>query len=640
MNVGKIIGVEYNQFNVQLYQSTKITPIIYDSHIYYFGNIGSLLKTKNTKGDYVICEVVAIIEQASQIIDSSKYNLDSSRLLTIKPIGTLFKDSHFAMGINLFPALYSDVTIVTVNELDQIINLKNIDKEGEEEKEIHRFIELGYSKNMIDYKINLNINSFFNIHTAILGNSGSGKSNTITHILQEVYKKKDYYAIGAKTIIFDVNGEYQTAFTKTNNPQISCKIYKPNSNQEEEINTNPFYLPYYLLTLDEWLAFLMASERTQKPFWDKVLQESYRFFKMFKEEVDSKYTNYFKWKIINIIHNIITKTDNDTSKITAIHGVILKSRSIIEQLKPNNELLTFLDKLVSKCSITFGKNDNQLSDFITKVSIDNKSAQEVNEQKLPNGQYFDYKYLKVATEIVLLEEEAKGNSLIREFTSTMIARLEHFIENTECNFMRDKTAIDYSNSNDYISSTFNIDDKLNANQLIIIDISEISSDILELTTNAISRMIFEYKRQKTGHTRREQPIHLILDEAHRYISINTQYMLKENIFERIAREGRKYAMYLIVSSQRPSELSSTVLSQCGNYIIHRIQNEMDMKYIYSVLPYFSDDYISKIKQSTPGEALVFGNCVPIPLQVKIHQADPEPNSKNCDISAEWFKERI
>lgn len=117
-------------------------------------------------------------------------------------------------------------------------------------------------------------------------------------------------------------------------------------------------------------------------------------------------------------------------------------------------------------------------------------------------------------------------------------------------------------------------------------------------------------------------------------------MLKENIFERIAREGRKYAMYLIVSSQRPSELSSTVLSQCGNYIIHRIQNEMDMKYIYSVLPYFSDDYISKIKQSTPGEALVFGNCVPIPLQVKIHQADPEPNSKNCDISAEWFKERI
>lgn len=140
-----------------------------------------------------------------------------------------------------------------------------------------------------------------------------------------------------------------------------------------------------------------------------------------------------------------------------------------------------------------------------------------------------------------------------------------------------------------------------------------------------------------GHDRRERPIHLILDEAHRYIRKNANYIMRENIFEKIAREGRKYSLYLIISSQRPSELSQTVLSQCGNYIVHRIQNEVDMKYIYSVLPYFSDDYITKIKQAIPGEALIFGNCVPMPLMVKVTKANPAPNSDNCIISNEWFK---
>ena len=110
--------------------------------------------------------------------------------------------------------------------------------------------------------------------------------------------------------------------------------------------------------------------------------------------------------------------------------------------------------------------------------------------------------------------------------------------------------------------------------------------------------------------------------------------MRHNISERIAREGRKYAIYLIVSSQRSSELSSTALSQCGNYIIHRIQNDLDMKYIYSILPYYSEDYPMKIRQLVPGEALVFGNFVPMPLLVKVIEANPRPNTDNCIINEE------
>lgn len=161
---------------------------------------------------------------------------------------------------------------------------------------------------------------------------------------------------------------------------------------------------------------------------------------------------------------------------------------------------------------------------------------------------------------------------------------------------------------------------------------------MELLTSVISRMLFDYRKRLYGEARRKQPIHLIMDEAHRYIRKNGGYILRENIFEKIAREGRKYSLYLMISSQRPSELSETVLSQCGNYIVHRMQNEVDLKYVYSVLPYFSEDFVSKIKQSVPGEALIFGSCVPMPLQVKVPRANPDPDSDNCKITEEWFKD--
>lgn len=195
-----------------------------------------------------------------------------------------------------------------------------------------------------------------------------------------------------------------------------------------------------------------------------------------------------------------------------------------------------------------------------------------------------------------------------------------------------------TNAADYLEKILGITEGVNRQkQLITIDSSEVGTDVLELMTSVISRMLFDYRKTKIGEKRQECPIHLILDEAHRYICKDVEYIMRENIFEKIAREGRKYSLYLIISSQRPSELSQTVLSQCGNYIVHRIQNEVDMKYIYSVLPYFSEDYITKIKQAVPGEALVFGNCVPMPIMVKVEEANPAPNSKNCDIRTEWFK---
>ncbi|TXL02272.1 ATPase, partial [Methylococcaceae bacterium CS1] len=267
---------------------------------------------------------------------------------------------------------------------------------------------------------------------------------------------------------------------------------------------------------------------------------------------------------------------------------------------------------------------------------DNAQAQEVINSKIKNGEFFDHHFLKIAADLILLEEEARGNRQIRGYTATMLTRLDYFLDNPDCDFMRESDGIDSVKK--YIAELWgNEQEKF---QLVIIDTSELSPDILETLTSVTSRLLFDERKKLIDNERRENPVHLVLDEAHRYIKKHYDYLLKENIFEKIAREGRKYSFYLLVSSQRPSELSETVLSQCANFIIHRIQNEKDMHYIQAILPYFSDDFTNKIKQSLPGEALAFGNCVSMPLHLKIHEAKPSPNSKNCNIPKEWFNDIV
>ena len=215
MKIGKIISVEFDKVRVKILDDCHQSTVSIDGQVYYFGNIGSYLKTYNSLGDTIVCEVVAIFENDNSLTkpQPSQFSIENSRILLIKPIGTLSPNKKFTMGVGIFPSIYNDVEIVTTKDLRDILTSGQVKEE--EHTGIHHSIDIGYSKNLINYKVSLNINRLFNIHTAVLGNSGSGKSNTIARILQEVYKKENRSAIGAKTILFDSNGEYPIAFVDT-----------------------------------------------------------------------------------------------------------------------------------------------------------------------------------------------------------------------------------------------------------------------------------------------------------------------------------------------------------------------------------------------------------------------------------------
>lgn len=635
MKIGKLTSINYNQLKVKVSSEIKGSSVNLQGEIYYFGNIGSYLKIKNAVDETIICEVFSIFDSDIHQ-EKLSFDIESNRELLLKPIGNINKEK-FTLGIGIFPALYSDVSIVTREDMKIILDIEcEIENK---QQEIHKSFYLGISKNLINYPININIDNFFNIHSAILGNSGSGKSNTIAHIVQEIHKKKEYSAIGSRVLIFDVNDEYKQAFKSNDN--INVKYYKPNI--DEEINDyEPFYLPHFLLSIEEWSAFLMATEATQRPFWSKVLQESYRFYKIdsTSENEQEKFINYLKYKIQILILSALRQADTDTARLTTAASMLGSILNIIDQLtissEHQNTLIEDINALQEECTISYGANHDKLENELEEFSkqINYIKVQEVENQKIQDGEFFDYKFLKIAVDLVLLEEEARGNKQVRGFVATMLTRVDYFLENPDCKFMRNSENLESIDK--FLENLWGEGDKT---QLVIIDTSELNPNILETLTSVTARILFDKRRALQGDERIKKPIHLILDEAHRYIKKDYKYTLQENIFEKIAREGRKFAFYLLVSSQRPSELSETVLSQCANFIIHRIQNEKDMHYIQAILPYFSEDFTNKIKQSTPGEALVFGNCVSMPLHLKIEQADPEPHSKNCEISNEWFKKK-
>ncbi|MDP0590384.1 MAG: DUF87 domain-containing protein, partial [Candidatus Endonucleobacter bathymodioli] len=626
MKIGKITSINYSQLKVKISSEIRGSSVNLHGNIYYFGNIGSYLKVTNAVEEIIICEVISIFDSDIHQ-EKLSFDIESNRELLLKPIGTINKENEFMLGVGVFPSLYSDVSIVTFQDMKLILRTNYPKSEQANESQVHQSFSLGISKNLINYPIDVSIDSFFNIHSAVLGNSGSGKSNTIAHIIQEIHKKENHSATGSRVLIFDVNGEYKQAFANDNNQNILIKYYKPNIKEETD-GYSPFYLPHFLLSLDEWSAFLLATDATQRPFWDKVLQESYRFYRIGNSSTEEqiKFVNYLRYRVCNLIFSTLRQADSDTARITTAASILGSITSIINSnpslQNASTDLVTDIENLQGACSLSFGQNNDALEGETRTVNekVDNAQAQEVINSKIKNGEFFDHRFLKIAAELILLEEDARGNRQIRGYTATMLTRLDYFLDNPDCEFMRQSHGIDSIKK--YIAELWGNDAE--KSQLVIIDTSELSPDILETLTSVTSRLLFDERKKLIGDARRKNPVHLVVDEAHRYIKKHYDYLLKENIFEKIAREGRKYSFYLLVSSQRPSELSETVLSQCANFIIHRIQNEKDMHYIKAILPYFSDDFTNKIKQSIPGEALVFGNCVSMPLHLKIHKSSPSP----------------
>lgn len=257
---------------------------------------------------------------------------------------------------------------------------------------------------------------------------------------------------------------------------------------------------------------------------------------------------------------------------------------------------------------------------------------------------FNFDDLGAALDLALLYEEAHGNKQIRDYCAQMLTRFKWIKEREEFAFLRvpvNELEEHEKRADRFVETFLGIDRRdgqfHKSAQVIILDMNEAADEVVEVASAVMARLVFD--RLRRAEPRNRLPVNLILEEAHRYVAEHpSRYAIDASrIFERIAKEGRKYGMFLMIASQRPSELSRTVLSQCSNFVIHRIQNPDDLAHIRHMTPFVSDTVMRRLPSLPKQHALIFGNAVNLPTTFKVRDVNPRPKSDDAAIRELWFK---
>lgn len=291
--------------------------------------------------------------------------------------------------------------------------------------------------------------------------------------------------------------------------------------------------------------------------------------------------------------------------------------------------------MIDAVSVDFGqiKATNDIIEYCTPFLSQESTLSDVSDAVEEKNVIYKFTDFIDAMKFAVLYEGSVSSQSVQEYTAPMMSRVQALKESIIGKIFR-KT--DFSTTEDFVK------DLIGNYQLVNIDVSSLDDSTGGVLLRVLSKMILDFQKVQKRNTLSDSkkaiyPINLIVEEAHRYISENKFHNeLGFDIFERIAKEGRKFEFLLGVSSQRPSELSSTVVSQCSNFIIHRIQNPDDLNYISRMVPYIDKGIIDKLTYLKTGTALVFGTAINIPTLTEFESANPKTDSNSAEISKVWF----
>ena len=633
--IGKVVSVAADKFTVEMHRGTDNFTVVGFDDVHYVARLGSFLFIP-VQSDYVVSEVVGLRERDpnSNKGDSGEgSHLDkagSAKFLDLVPVGMLpqKRDGRFRFGVSAFPSLYSDVLYALDEELDRIFEVDSAIEpiKGTQGLTRYKAISIGRSVVFQGYDVKVRVDEFFGGHVAVLGNTGSGKSCTVASILQSLFEKPDEYkARGATFVVFDVNGEYWDAF-KDLPTKVGIGVHR--LVLDGSAATGKMRLPHWFLVAEEWELLLRASERTQLP----VLRMALGLAALVSAggEQAKKVKQHFVAKCIVECF----RGSDGASPVTQIRRV----RSLLDKYHTDG-----LDQATLKqygCDDQYGnfKPAENQAKFLEAVK------QFINDEiKLPSYKTdtpFSFDFLEDALDFSILYEEAHGNRQIRDYCSQMLTRYKSLRDRDSYAFLR------HGNEGESLAAFLarilglmkQGTEYRKHNQIVIIDMNAVEDEVVELVVAVISRMIFDFLR--IAEPRNKFPVNLVLEEAHRYVAERPagHAVDASRVFERIAKEGRKYGLFLQVASQRPSEVSKTVLSQCSNFVVHRIQNPDDLSHIRQMTPFISDAVLRRLPSLPKQHALVFGNAVNLPTTFKVREAFPIPNSNDPRIREIWFHE--
>ena len=661
--IGKVVAVDSFRLIIELSEEIKGTHKSGYYDIYEVAKVNSyiIVPVGSDKIIALITRVKTFEENDFEKFTGEIKFSKSKRHLIATMMGTI-NEKKYIDGIYNYPILDNPVWYIIKDDLETIFDISSLNKKCNYEKDF--YLPIGKISNFPDYDIKINPDKFFTKHAAILGNTGSGKSCTIASILQSLFnynysldKETDIKLKNATIIIFDTNGEYKKAFEGMENINALT------------ITEEGLKVPYWFMNYDDFDYLFEPSLGTQAPMLKKALSISKNGVP--KEESSNKihitYINQLL-DLKNLLENngkelqlfLINKLEilkNDFSRNYSENFEIIRALELLEKGKKAGGLR---DDYGIKGSISTEVVKESFDILEKELNIITKEEKVLSDFNIDIPKYFDFSNLIHEDLDKALDELGNNNSKNKEYISGLKMRLLSFStdlrkaaplmfgspENSLINFL------EYIFGNEItgevsVFSKYKItkDNSESKNQVIILDLSIIPFELLETITGLVGRLILEFtqrinKVEEYKERRGEYPIAIILEEAQNYIpeiDKDGKKSIAKKIFERIAREGRKFGVSLIISSQRPSELSKTILSQCNTFVVHKLQNPEDQRYIRQIVSSANEDLLNQLPILPPQHAIIMGEAVRTPIQIKINEIKIKPDSNNPKIIENWLK---
>lgn len=559
------------------------------------------------------------------------------RKMELQPVGTLIaseKGYKFKRGLETFPSVGDIVILPTETQLKSII------ESGE-----NRRVYIGNSPLVGNAKVMIDPDRLFGRHLAVLGNTGSGKSCSVAGLIRwslesaSISKTKKDIPVNSRFIVLDPNGEYSKAFADKK----EANIYSVNI--EDGDGRKQLEVPLWFWNTDEWCGFTKASPKTHRTTIVHALK-SVRSGNVFEAESKEKELASFVRTVINTIEVYKTKGTP--------WGNFPGPKNFKESLQKWNAGVVSED--------TFSQElKDAVAAFNTKVT-------EFEVQRAPQYSNQDYVrgevdvlltllrdvYLKAGgreDEFLPTDEDSpipfSGENFVRsieanaeilnttDYIVTLMPRIKTLLSDVRVRKVIDDTSLELS---DWLSEYIGSDNK---ESLTIIDLSLLPSDVTSIITAVIARMVFEAQQRYLKLNKVCLPTVLVMEEAHYFVkrynddAENTGPATQCcKMFEKIAREGRKFGLGLVLSSQRPSELSPTVLSQCNSFMLHRISNDRDQESVQRLLPDNMRGILREMPSLPSQYAVLLGWASELPVMVKMRTL-PEAQRPQSDDPDYW-----
>ena len=573
------------------------------------------------------------------------------RKMSLNPLGTLRKISTgskaeqygFRRGADALPSIGNGVFLPTDEQL------RSIAESGE-----RRRVNIGTSPLAGNAVVSVDPDRLFGRHLAVLGNTGSGKSCSVAGLIRWSLEQAQNKIEGggppnARFIVLDPNGEYSRAFAKSQ-PPAKARMYRvsPDSAASELA----LRVPLWFWNSAEWCSFTQASSKTQRPTLIQALRavrdgqtepaenrshDTRRFLRTIVATIRLEQHAGSPWGRFPGPKNFWEKLEKWKKGLETE----LTSSSEDEQVKLK-ALVDYIDGLSAPRRQQYAHHD------FTRTEIEKLLALAKEAYSAFGGSEKDPEPTDVDA-----PRAFQGESLLRSVEAT--AEMLNVSEHSETLLIRIRSLLANTLIQSIISDTGNIsleqwlkdhigEDKAEHGCLAVIDLSLVPTEVVHIITSVIARMVFEALQRYRKLNKIALPTVLVMEEAHTFIKRYRDDLENYDaasvccqVFERIAREGRKFGLGLVLSSQRPSELSATVLSQCNTFLLHRISNDQDQKLVHSLVPDNLKELLRELPSLPSQNAILLGWASEVPLLVKMNDLpkSQQPRSDDPDLWDVW-----